>query len=81
VYLAIPDEVRSTVVRVTAGSRDDVTLGLRNGATVRWGSVEDSALKARVLAGLLAVKATRYDVSAPLLPTTTGTPDDVDTTL
>ena len=75
VLLAIPDDLRKRVVRVTAGSRDDVTLGLRGGATVRWGSVEDSALKARVLAGLMSVKATRYDVSAPLLPTTKGLPE------
>ena len=75
VLLAIPDNLRKRVVRVTAGSRDDVTLGLRGGATVRWGSVEDSALKARVLAGLMSVKATRYDVSAPLLPTTKGSPE------
>ena len=74
VLLAIPDTLRKRVVRVSAGSRDDVTLNLRGGATVRWGSVEDSALKARVLAGLMSVKATRYDVSAPLLPTTKGSP-------
>ena len=74
VLLAIPDDLRKRVVRVSAGSQDDVTLGLRGGATVRWGSVEDSALKARVLAGLMSVKATRYDVSAPLLPTTKGSP-------
>ena len=53
-----------------------MTLGLRGGATVRWGGVEDSDLKARVLAGLTAVKATKYDVSAPLLPTTSGSPTE-----
>jgi cell division protein FtsQ len=74
VLLAIPEDLRAKVTRVTARSRDDVTLGLRGGATVRWGGVEDSDLKARVLAGLTAVKATRYDVSAPLLPTTSGSP-------
>ncbi len=72
VLLAIPVELRKQVTKVTARSRDDVTLGLRDGATVRWGGVEDSALKARVLAGLTAVKAAHYDVSAPLLPTTSG---------
>lgn len=74
VLLAIPDDLREKVTRVTAKSRDNVTLGLRGGATVRWGGVEDSDLKARVLAGLMAVKATKYDVSAPLLPTTSGSP-------
>ncbi len=76
VLLAIPADLREKVTRITAKSRDNVTLGLRGGATVRWGGVEDSDLKARVLAGLTAVKATRYDVSAPLLPTTAGSPTD-----
>ncbi len=76
VLLAIPEDLRAKVTRITAKSRDNVTLGLRGGATVRWGGVEDSDLKARVLAGLTAVKATRYDVSAPLLPTTSGSPTD-----
>ena len=76
VLLAIPEDLRERVTRITAKSRDDVTLGMRGGATVRWGGVEDSDLKARVLAGLTAVKATNYDVSAPLLPTTSGSPTD-----
>ncbi len=70
--LAVPDALRKRITRVTARSRDDITLDLRGGSSVRWGSVEDSALKARVLAGLMAVDAARYDVSAPLLPTTAG---------
>jgi cell division protein FtsQ len=76
VLLAIPEDLRAKVTRITAKSRDNVTLGLRGGASVRWGGVEDSDLKARVLAGLMAVKATKYDVSAPLLPTTSGSPVD-----
>jgi cell division protein FtsQ len=76
VLLAIPDDLRAKVTRVTARSRDDVTLRLRGGTTVRWGSVEDSELKARVLTGLSAVNAKRIDVSAPLLPTTSGPEDD-----
>lgn len=70
VLLALPDDLRKRVTRVAAGTADDVTLTLRGGATVRWGNVADSELKARVLAGLSGVKARRYDVSAPLLPTT-----------
>lgn len=72
VLLSLPADLRGKVGRVTASTRDDVTLVLRDTATVRWGSVEDAELKARVLAGLLPVRATRYDVSAPLLPTTSG---------
>ncbi len=69
---AVPDSLRRRISVVTAASRDDITLRLRGGAIVRWGSVEDSELKARVLEGLMAVDAARYDVSAPLLPTTAG---------
>jgi cell division protein FtsQ len=72
VLLSLPKDLRVRVKRITAKTRDDVTLTLRGGATVRWGNVADADLKARVLAGLLAVKADRYDVSAPLQPTTSG---------
>lgn len=78
--MLVPDDLRKRIIRVSAKSRDDITLGLRSGAIVRWGSLEDSDLKARVLAGLMAVKATRYDVSAPLLPTTSGSPESSTTT-
>jgi cell division protein FtsQ len=79
VLLSLPEDLRRDVRRVTARTRDDVSLTLRGGATVRWGSAEDAALKARVLAGLVQVKADVYDVSAPLLPTTSGHPvDDAD---
>jgi cell division protein FtsQ len=70
VLLAVPEDLRKKVKRVSAKTRDDVTLTLRGGSTVRWGSPEDSALKAQVLAGLSAVNARKYDVSVPLLPTT-----------
>lgn len=72
VLLSLPEDLRAKVTRVSARTRDDVALTLRSGATVRWGSADDAALKASVLAGLMAVRADRYDVSAPLLPTTTG---------
>lgn len=75
VLVSLPGGLRERVLKVNAKSRDDVTLTLRGGATVRWGGVEDSALKAQVLAGLMDVGATRYDVSVPLLPTTSGAPD------
>ena len=75
VLVVIPADLRKRVAQVSAGSRDNITFTLRSGATVRWGSVADSELKARVLAGLMEVKATRYDVSAPLLPTTFGSPE------
>jgi cell division protein FtsQ len=76
VLVALPGDLRARVAKVSARTRDDVTLTLRGGATVRWGSPDGSELKARVLAGLAAVESRRYDVSAPLLPTTSGPVDE-----
>lgn len=70
VITQLPDELTKKVVSVEATTRDDVQLNLRNGATVTWGSSEQSALKSEVLTALLRQKAERYDVSAPELPTT-----------
>ena len=69
---ALPASLRAVVAKVTAGTHDDVVLTLTSGPTVRWGSVEQSDRKAAVLAALLRVKAASYDVSAPDLPTSTG---------
>ena len=53
-------------------SVDQITLRLRDGREVLWGSADQSAEKAEVLAGLLAArpKASGYDVSVPGMPTT-----------
>jgi cell division protein FtsQ len=72
VVAALPATLRSTVTAVTAHSRDDVVLRLPDGATVQWGSAEQSDRKAAVLAALLHVHAAIYDVSAPDLPTSRG---------
>lgn len=70
VLLALPPELLVQVDAIAASTRDDVTLTL-TGSTqqVEWGSADDSAQKARVLAALLAIHsgagAGRYDVSAP----------------
>jgi cell division protein FtsQ len=73
VVAALPDDVRAAVTRVVARTRDDVVLSLPGGATVQWGSAEESARKLEVLRALLRVGARHYDVSAPDLPTTAGT--------
>lgn len=70
VLAAAPAGVRSRTVRVDVRSGEDVRLTLRNGDVVRWGSTEDAARKAAVLAALLQQPASVYDVSAPDLPTT-----------
>lgn len=71
VLLALPDSVATRVDRVMAATKDDVTLVLAGaGQRVVWGSAEDSDLKARVLAALMATRdesaKIEYDVSAPL---------------
>ncbi len=73
VILALPDSIRSQVDIAQASSRDDVRLILRGaGQHVVWGSPERSALKARVLADLMATQdasaRVEFDVSAPLSP-------------
>jgi cell division protein FtsQ len=73
VIASLPPQVRSRLVRVEHRSSDDLTVILNpRGVRVRWGSAEDSARKAVVLAALLPRKAAVYDVSAPDLPTTKG---------
>lgn len=72
VLLSLPDDLRTRVKSISAKTTDDVRLELRGGAKVVWGSVQDAELKAKVLDGLVSMKADTYDVSAPLLPTTTG---------
>ena len=49
---------------------DQISLVLRDGRTVEWGSAEQSELKAEVLVPLLKRPAQRYDVSVPGQPTT-----------
>lgn len=72
VYTTLPDALQDKVVRLTAKTRDDVTLTLRSGVIVRWGSAEQMELKAAVLDTLMNRRARIYDVSAPELPTTYG---------
>lgn len=71
VILALPDPVATQVDRVLAATKDDVTLVLAGaGQRVVWGSAEQSELKARVLARLMATQApnaaVEFDVTAPL---------------
>lgn len=70
VLASLPDDLRAQVERAGASSRDSVTLGLRGGAQVVWGSAEDPALKAEVLRVLLTQPASVYDVSSPGTPVT-----------
>jgi cell division protein FtsQ len=65
---ALPAELAGRVDYVRVRTVDTISLRLRNGRTVLWGSADDSADKAKVLAVLLEHRATLYDVSVPGQP-------------
>ncbi|MCC2310223.1 cell division protein FtsQ/DivIB [Cellulomonas chengniuliangii] len=70
----LPPELLAEVGEVSAQSQDTVTMALRDGARVDWGSGQDTALKVAVLSALRAAPesagASVFDVSAPTLPIT-----------
>lgn len=73
VLSSLPADVLGRVDTISAKTKDDVSFTLRGGgATVVWGSAEDSALKSADLAALLkgAPGANHYDVSSPHSVTT-----------
>ena len=68
---ALPDDLSGKVDYLEVRTVDTISLVLRNGRTILWGSAEDSANKAEVLDVLLDRKAQVYDVSVPGQPTIT----------
>lgn len=72
VVAALPSALAGRVDHAEVISVDQVSLVLRDGRRVEWGSADDSDLKAQVLAALLAEKGTTYDVSVPGQPTVAG---------
>jgi len=72
VVLALPSTVRAQVSGVSATTADDVTLTMKDGSRVVWGSPDESDAKAALLDALVKDHASRdpntaveYDVSAP----------------
>jgi cell division protein FtsQ len=65
---SLPSGIARRVDYVEVRTVDTISLRLSNGCTVLWGSADDSADKARVLAVLLAHRASLYDVSVPGQP-------------
>lgn len=67
VMRALPETIAAQVTKVTATTRDDVTLTLASGAQVVWGAVEDTAQKALILDRAIAARPgmSVYDVSSP----------------
>jgi cell division protein FtsQ len=71
VISALPEELSLVVDHVQVTTVDEISLALKDGRTVVWGSADESDTKADVLATLLAtVQAQVYDVSVPSKPTT-----------
>lgn len=68
VAVALPPSLRRTVDAVTARSSQTVTLHLRNGAIVDWGSAIGNQRKTEVLKVLMQRSAARYDVTVPDAP-------------
>jgi cell division protein FtsQ len=67
----LPSDLAARVDHVEVQTIDQITLVLRDGRQVLWGSAEQSELKARVLPELLAAqRAQVYDVSVPESPIT-----------
>ena len=70
---SLPDPIARLVDHVEVKTVDQISLVLRDGREVVWGSADESAQKAEVLAALLPHPARSYDVSVPGQPTTAGT--------
>ncbi len=70
----LPPDLLAQVAGVSAQTQDTVTMQLRDGPRVDWGSADETPLKAAVLAALRAAPtaagASVYDVSAPRMPIT-----------
>lgn len=69
-----PVELTAQVTTISAQSQDTVSFSLADGSRVEWGSSDQVALKAEVLATLRAAEAGLgprvFDVSAPTAPIT-----------
>lgn len=69
VVAALPNTIARDVEHLEVLTVDQITLMLRDGRQVVWGSAEQSDVKAEVLPALLQQDAKIYDVSAPGSPT------------
>ncbi|MGZ4436192.1 MAG: cell division protein FtsQ/DivIB [Nocardioides sp.] len=65
---SLPADLAARVSYVEVRTLDTISLRLRDGRDVLWGSADGSEEKARVLAVLLHQRATFYDVSVPGQP-------------
>jgi cell division protein FtsQ len=70
VVTSLRADIAAEVEKVDVESVDRIRLHLSGGRTVMWGSAEESAQKADVLAVLLGQPGSEIDVSVPGRPTT-----------
>lgn len=71
-FAALPSAVHASVTTISASTPDNVVFVLASGQSVIWGTATDNAHKAVVLQALMTQHAKTYDVSAPDVPTTSG---------
>ncbi|MEO9138642.1 MAG: FtsQ-type POTRA domain-containing protein [Jatrophihabitans sp.] len=67
---ALPSSLRARIRSIEALDPRAITLVLRNGTLVRWGSADRSALKARILSVLGTRKVDQIDLTDPERPFT-----------
>lgn len=72
VIAALPPRLAGRVDHVKVAGLDRISLVMKRGAVVVWGSDSQSALKAEVLAQLIHQPALTYDVSVPGQPVTSA---------
>ncbi|WP_067438382.1 cell division protein FtsQ/DivIB [Nocardioides jensenii] len=70
VLASLPATIAGKVEYVELHTVDQISLKLRDGRTIEWGSAERSEDKSKVIALLLRQKADVYDVTVPGQPTT-----------
>lgn len=71
-WAALSEELRGRVESMTVANHQ-LTIALQDGRQVRWGTLTDEALKARVLEVLVNQREAKiYDVSSPTSPVTSG---------
>lgn len=68
VVAALPADLAAQVDHVDVETVDEISLVLRDGRTVEWGSSAESDQKAAVLTQLLGQPGRHFDVSVPGLP-------------
>lgn len=69
VVAALPAGLAAKVDHVSVETVDSISLEMRNGRSIFWGSAAESEEKAAVIRALLRQKASVYDVSVPGQPT------------